>query len=153
MFGTLLLLFVMIPLVDLILLLQIGQVLHFWPTLALVILTGVVGAALARRQGMQTLARIQDELSNGRMPGRQLADGALIILAGALLLTPGFLTDLAGIALLIPPIRSLCRVGLSRWFSRRIKVETIIGPTGANGSPFSGSRPVRHVENAAIRES
>lgn len=99
--------------------------LGFWPTVGVVILTGFVGATLARWQGLRTLARIQGELASGRMPGDELADGALILLAAALLVTPGFLTDLLGAFLLIPPTRRLFRGALRRYFTRRMVVGNV----------------------------
>lgn len=122
MLGWLLILFIGLPLADLILLLRIGGVLGFWLTVGVVILTGLVGATLARWQGLRTLARIQGELASGRMPGDELADGALILLAAALLVTPGFLTDLLGVFLLIPLTRRLFRGALRRYFTRRMVV-------------------------------
>lgn len=122
MLGWFFILFIGLPLADLVLLLRIGGVLGFWPTVGVVILTGFVGATLARWQGLRTLARIQGELASGRMPGDELADGALILLAAALLVTPGFLTDLLGVFLLIPLTRRLFRGALRRYFTRRMVV-------------------------------
>jgi UPF0716 protein FxsA len=156
------LIFILVPLIDLVLLLRVGQMLGFWPTLWLVILMGMLGAALARRQGLQTLARINAELAAGQVPTTPLADGALILLAAALLITPGFLTDVFGLALLIPPVRRLVRSGLTRWFQRRIAVtgfptpsdwiegETLHGDPKTDEPP--GPRPVKHVENEAIQK-
>ena len=152
MLAWLFFLFVAIPLADLIVLLRIGEVLHFWPTLTLVILTGMAGAALARRQGLRTLARVQESLATGQMPGRELADGAIILLAAALLVTPGFLTDVFGLLLLIPPVRALFRGALASYFKRRIVVTGISRPmSGEPFDPFPG-QPARHVRNEAIRE-
>lgn len=162
MFGRLLLLFIAVPLIDLIALLRVGRLLGFWPTLALVLLMGTLGAALARAQGLRTLTRINNDLAAGRMPSDALADGALILLAGALLVTPGFLTDIVGLALLIPPVRGLFRKLLTKWFRSRVVV-TRIGPGGSwpaddglgatdsahNGSPV---RPVKRVENEALHK-
>ncbi len=122
MLGWLFILFIGLPLADLVLLLRIGGVLGFWPTVGIVLATGFAGAALARWQGLRTLARIQGELADGRMPGDDLADGALILLAAALLVTPGFLTDLLGVFLLIPVTRRLFRGALRRYFTRRTAV-------------------------------
>lgn len=113
MFARLLLLFIVVPLVELALLIQVGQVIGLGPTILLVLVTGVAGAALARREGVRTLTAIQRELAQGRLPGRALLDGAAILVGGAFLLTPGILTDLVGISLLLPVTR--------RWFGDRIK--------------------------------
>ncbi|HVP11717.1 MAG TPA: FxsA family protein [Phycisphaerae bacterium] len=162
MLGRLLLIFVLLAFVDLMLLIQIGQVLGLWATLALVMLTGMLGTALARRQGLQTLAHINTELAAGRAPTAALADGAVILLAAVLLITPGFLTDVLGLAMLVPPLRRLFRDLLARWFQRRVNVSGFASPTdwvpgdGLNGGSdtdaFSGPRPVKHVENEALRK-
>lgn len=108
MFGRLVLfVFVVVPLVELALLVQVGRMVGLWPTIGLVLVTGIAGGALARAQGLRTVARIQGELAQGRMPGRALMDGAAILGGGALLLTPGILTDVVGFALLLPPTRHL----------------------------------------------
>lgn len=125
MFGILVILFIALPFVDLWLLFQIGGWLTFWPTLGLVIATGIGGAALAKRQGISTIARIQGELAEGRMPTTELGEGVLILLAAAVLITPGFITDAFGLALLIPPVRRLFLAGLSAYFSTRITVASM----------------------------
>lgn len=157
MVGRLILAFIFVPLVDLVVLLRIGRELGFWPTLAVVILTGVVGATLARWQGLQTLTGIQASLSAGNIPTTQLADGALILLAAALLLTPGFLTDLAGLLLLIPPARAVFRRLLGRHFKARVEMFHVQGvdlespfedrdEVGFGGGP---RRPMKYVKNEA----
>ncbi|MCB0292521.1 MAG: FxsA family protein, partial [Calditrichaeota bacterium] len=105
MFAKLLFLFIAIPLAELALLVKLGEVLGFWPTIGLVIVTGILGASLAKAQGFMIYARIQQELAAGRMPTGELLDGLLILIGGIVLLTPGLLTDLCGFALLIPPLR------------------------------------------------
>jgi UPF0716 protein FxsA len=98
-------LFVVLPVAELALLLRVGRTLGFWPTLGLVLFTGVLGAALARREGTRTLGALRSEVARGGLPGRAILDGASILVGGALLLTPGFLTDALGFALLFPPTR------------------------------------------------
>jgi UPF0716 protein FxsA len=90
------------------------------PTIALVILTGVAGAALARAQGLGVVRRLQHELQQGGLPTDALIDGLLILVAGAVLLTPGLLTDLFGFWLLVPRGRSLVRSSVARWFNARL---------------------------------
>ena len=109
MFARLLVLFVVVPIVEFYLLLKLATWTDFWTTLALVLATGVVGAALARWQGIATLLTIQREFAEGRLPGKALLDGAMILVAAALLLTPGILTDLFGFSLLMPPCRAVYR--------------------------------------------
>lgn len=104
-FARLALLFVVVPILELLLLLQMGRWVGFWPTLALVISTGVAGAALARLEGLRVLLGAQRELRSGRMPTDALLGGVCVLIGGALLLTPGILTDLLGFSLLLPPTR------------------------------------------------
>lgn len=133
--------FVVLPLVELALLIRIGQFMGVWPTLALVVMTGMAGAALARREGLRVLIRFQAELAAGRVPGEALLDGISVLMGGVLLLTPGVLTDAAGIALLFPPTR--------RWIQRRVRSRleagirsgalrvVVLDPAGF-GRPFGG---------------
>lgn len=125
MFPLFALLFIVVPIIDFTLLFKIGSYLTFWPTLGLCLATGIGGAALARWQGFNTLARIQQSLSQGQMPAGALGEGALILVAAALLMTPGFITDAIGFSLLIPPIRRLYLTLLTRYFRSRIHVRTV----------------------------
>lgn len=109
MFVKLLVLFVVVPLIELALLIRIGQSIGLLTTVAIVVLTGVVGAALARREGLRTVWQIRTELAAGRFPVGRLLDGLMILVAGGLLLTPGILTDAVGLALLVPGTRNLLR--------------------------------------------
>ncbi len=113
MLARLALLFVVVPLLELALLIWIGQVVGLLPTILLVFLTGILGAALARREGLRTLAELQGELARGRLPGQALMDGLAVLVGGAFLLTPGILTDVTGFLLLLPPTR--------RWIQRRVR--------------------------------
>lgn len=117
----LLLLFIGVPLLELALLIELGQRIGFWPTLAIVILTGIAGAALAHWQGLRALARIQAELSAGKIPAAELLDGLLILIAGVMLLTPGFLTDICALLLLLPFVRTLVRQWLKAKFLRMVQ--------------------------------
>ncbi len=119
MFARLVLLFVGVPLVELYILHHVANGIGFWRTVGLVFATGVLGASLARWQGLSTLSRIQTEVSEGRIPGLALLDGAMILVAGALLLTPGILTDLFGFSLLFPP----CRYVYRKWLKARWNVQ------------------------------
>lgn len=109
MLARLALLFVTVPLAELAILVWVGRRMGLVPTVALVVVTGIAGAALARRQGLATLGRFRGALDAGRLPHRELLDGVLILVAGAVLLAPGLLTDLAGLLLLVPPVRRLVR--------------------------------------------
>lgn len=156
MLARLALLFVIIPLVELVLLVQLGQWVGLVPTVALVVGTGILGAALARAEGLRTWLAFQREVAEGRLPGRPLLDGLAVLIGGAFLLTPGLLTDLVGFSLLFPPTRGLIR----DWVRRR--VESAIesgqvrmqvwtpfgwsgsGPAGPGGGPESTGLDPRH---------
>ncbi len=105
----LLLLFTVVPLVELTLLLKVAEVTGWQFTIGLVLVTGVVGAVLAKWQGLVALQRIQTDLSQGKPPAAALFDGLLILVAGVVLITPGILTDAVGFALLLPPVRMVIR--------------------------------------------
>ncbi len=115
MFRWLLLLFLVVPLVEIYVLIQVGTVVGAFPTVLLVVLTAVLGAALMRLQGFSTLARVQASLNRGEIPATELVEGAILLVAGALLLTPGFVTDAVGFACLVPPWRT----ALARWLLAR----------------------------------
>jgi len=100
--GKLLLAFIFIPAVELILLLKVGSLIGFWATAGIILGTGVLGAALARHQGLGVMLQLQREMQAGRLPAVTIVDGVIVLIAGALLLTPGFLTDLIGFLCLIP---------------------------------------------------
>ncbi len=117
MLGYLILLFTLVPIVELALLIKVGQYIGVGYTLGIVVFTGVVGAYLAKMQGLFTLRRIQDDINQGRMPKDTLFDGVLILCSGILLLTPGFITDLIGFMGLIPFTRNLFK----QWLKRKIK--------------------------------
>lgn len=142
MLFRLLLLFTMVPIIELALLIWIGGYIGWLETIGLVLLTGFVGAALARSEGLRTLRQIQNEVAEGRMPAESMVQGAMILIAGALLVTPGVLTDAFGLCVLISPLRR----GLARLVIRslrgRIQI-THIGP--------DGPRPRRHVDARVTR--
>lgn len=117
MLGYLILLFIAVPIVELGLLIKVGQYIGVGYTLAIVIVTGVTGAYLAKLQGLLTLRRIQEDINQGRMPADRLFDGLLILCSGLLLLTPGFITDIIGFMGLIPFTRNLFK----RWLRQRIE--------------------------------
>jgi UPF0716 protein FxsA len=120
--ALLTLLFIVVPIAELYVILQVGQAIGVLDTIVLLILVSVVGAWLAKREGLGVLRRIQRSLDAGRVPGTELIDGFLILLAGALMLTPGFLTDILAILLLLPPVRVVVRRQLRRRFARRIEI-------------------------------
>jgi UPF0716 protein FxsA len=119
MFLRLLLLFTLVPLIELFLLVKLGTVIGIGATVLIVISTGVLGAWLARRQGLGVLRRLSEDLNEGRLPGDTLIDGLLILIAGALLLTPGLITDTIGFLLLVPQGRTVVRRMVAARFEKR----------------------------------
>jgi UPF0716 protein FxsA len=102
-------LFVFVPIVELAVIIQVGQAIGVVQTLLLMVVVSVAGAWLVKREGIGVWRRAQRQLDAGVMPGRELVDGVLIMVAGALLLLPGFVSDCLGILLLLPPVRALVR--------------------------------------------
>ena len=125
MFIRLLLLFTLVPLIELALLIEIGQKIGLWNTIAIVVLTGFIGAALARSEGFGIISRIQNELASGQLPGDSLIDGALVLAGALLLLTPGLITDAFGFALLLHFSRAVVKIYLKKYFSRKINTGEI----------------------------
>ncbi len=119
MFAALALAFLIVPFVELFVLIQVGQVLGAGPTILGLVLVSLVGAWLVKREGMGVLRRAREQIRVGQVPGQELVDGVLILFAGALLVTPGFLTDLFGILLLVPQVRALLRAASTAWLTRR----------------------------------
>ena len=134
MFGVLLVLFVAVPVLELYVIVQTAQSFGVLETVAALVLIGMAGAWLCKREGFSTLGKIQARLNEGRIPTRELQDGALILLAGALLLTPGFLGDIVGILLLLPPTRAIARTFLARVLRGRIRIATVGGRNVGFGS-------------------
>ena len=132
MLFRLLLLFTLVPLFELMLLIEIGKRINAGPTIGLVIVTGIVGAALARQQGLRTFARINHDLAAGHLPGDSLIDALLIFVAGALLVTPGVMTDGVGFLLLLPPVRAVLRNHLKKRFQAKFEIShmTNVHPPG-----------------------
>lgn len=135
MFPRLLLLFIGIPLIELVLFLLIGSRIGPVATIATVILTGILGATLTKRQGLQVLANYRQALAERRMPHAEVVEGLMILVAGAMLLTPGFLTDAIGFALLVQPIRAaLCAIA-----ARSLKDRVTVSVGGMSGFPGAGA--------------
>jgi UPF0716 protein FxsA len=128
-----LLLFVSAPLVELYFLIQVGSVIGALPTIALSILTAVIGGALVRVQGLGVLMRVREALDRGDAPALELLDGAVLLACGFLLLLPGFVTDIAGFLLLVPPLRH-----------RLIRRYVQVVPVGPGAEPGFGRHRVVH---------
>ena len=120
--AVLVVLFLVVPFLELFVLLQVGQQIGAIPTVVILIVVSILGGWLVKREGIGVWRRLNDQVRSGRVPGKELADGALILFGGALLLTPGFLTDILGMALLAPPTRAVVRVELLRRMARRVQV-------------------------------
>ncbi len=131
------LLFTIVPVVELALLIQIGGLLGLGPTLLLVMGTGFAGAWLARREGLRGWLAVRDELQEGALPGESLVHALLILVAGIVLITPGVITDIAGILLLIPPVRRGLIARVRERLSAQIERGTIQVMSGSGGG-FSG---------------
>lgn len=145
MFFKLLLIFIVVPLLELMVIIEMSSRIGLFYTLLTLLLISFVGAALARQQGYQALARVRLELGEGRVPGESLIDGALVLSGALMLLTPGYLTDAAGLLLLVPasrkPVRAYVRRRLERAVSRRtIKIYTP-GDDYTPGGPGNGGEP------------
>lgn len=119
MLPTLILIFVLTPIIELFLLIELGRVIGTWNIIFIVVVTGVVGAMLAKFQGLSVLRDIQMDLMRGILPTDRLFDGALVLMGGILLITPGVLTDLLGFALLIPFTRAGVKKVLKKWLKRK----------------------------------
>ncbi|MEE9368499.1 MAG: FxsA family protein [Pontiella sp.] len=116
-------LFIGLPIIELAVLLKVHEVFHFWPTFILVILTGAIGLTLVKRQGIEIVQTIQQEMGKGNLPAPQMMDGVMILIAGALLITPGLITDFSGFALLVPYVRERIRF----WLRDRLKAKVDSG--------------------------
>ncbi|MEM7141044.1 MAG: FxsA family protein [Actinomycetota bacterium] len=137
MFGFLLLLFAVVTLTEIWLIVQVNEVIGGWETFGLLILDSAIGAFLVKQQGMSILGKIQASLTQGELPTNPLIDGLLVLIAGALMLTPGFLTDGLGLLLLLPPTRAVVREVLKKRFAGRITV----GGAGFQGFGTYGFDP------------
>ncbi len=140
--GTLLLIaFLIIPVVEIALFIQIGGWIGLWPTLLLIVVTAVVGSTVIRAQGFGVLSRLQRRLDRGEAPLRELFDGVCLLIAGLLLLTPGFFTDAVGAVLLIPAARALAFEHLGRHLRGAVHIHGMAPPGDAPRDPRQGSKP------------
>lgn len=121
----LLALFILLPAVELAMLIQVDKLIGFWPTIGLILATGFIGGLLARREGLSVWRRLNQRLGEGGLPGKEMLDGVIILLAGALLITPGVLTDVFGFLGLLPPTRALIRKIVQKRIERAVKGGTI----------------------------
>jgi UPF0716 protein FxsA len=141
--GRLVALFILVPLLETYLFLQIGAWIGPLPALIIIVATGFLGAWLTRTQGLSVIKRFRAALAQGRIPQQEVVEGLLILIAGVLLLTPGFLTDAVGYLLLVPPLRLRAGNALRHYLLERFQRVTGAAPSGSGGSNPSGRRPSR----------
>ncbi|EOW9286860.1 FxsA family protein [Vibrio cholerae] len=139
MFPILLFLFIAVPVIEIALFIQVGGVLGVWPTIALVLLTVIVGASLVRSQGLQTLLTVQQRLAQGQLPAQQILEGVMLAVAGVLLLTPGFFTDILGMLVLLPAPRA--------YFAKQLMSRVVVGNIHASGAGFEQPNPFHDRAN------
>lgn len=137
---VLILLFIVVPLAELAVIIEVGQAIGVGPTIAILLLDSILGGYLLRAQGLAAWRRFNDTARAGRMPHREAFDGALVIFGGALLLTPGFITDVLGLLLLIPPTRALARRAVAGLVARRVFVG-VVGRGRPGGVGRGRARP------------
>ncbi|MBT5020882.1 MAG: FxsA family protein [Planctomicrobium sp.] len=150
----LLLLFTLIPFIELVILLQVHHAIsEVWGngvglliTVGTIIFTGIVGAALARQQGLSVIRQVQQQMGQAQVPGEALADGILVLIGAALLLTPGFLTDIFGFSLLIPGSRRFYRHRIIKWFQQRVRVHKSGGADVFVVDPVEREPSINEVE-------
>lgn len=141
--ALLALVFLVVPLVELFVLIQVGEVIGAWPTIGLLVLSAVVGGWLVRREGRRAWQALTTALQSGRMPARELADAGLVLVGGVLMVAPGFVTDVVGILLVLPVTRPLARAALTGMVTRRLLAAGGASYAPGRGGTTNGPRPPR----------
>jgi UPF0716 protein FxsA len=136
MFSRIVLLLLTVAVLEVVIFLKVSEWLGLLNTVAILLSIGVLGMTLLKREGLRVLLEVQERLSRGGVPGSQLAEGALLVIAGVLMVTPGFLSDLAGLSMLIPPVRRSVGRRLSAALARRV---TMVGPARPSEPPRGGA--------------
>jgi UPF0716 protein FxsA len=141
-------LFIVLPIAELYVIIQVGELIGLWPTLALLLADAIGGSVLLKHQGRGAWRRFNEALAERRFPGVEVVDGVLIVIGGTLLVTPGFITDIVGLFFLIPPTRALARKVLRRFTFGRVAILGAAGsglggwgPFGGGPGPGPGPRP------------
>ena len=148
MFKLLFILFLIVPLIEISILIQIGKVIGAGYTISLVIGTAVLGAALLREQGLSTLAKVQSSMDQGILPAIELVEGLILLVAGVMLLTPGFFTDIFGFIILIPFIRKrIAQILLKNFLQTHIKVHETASGTIIEGEHWETSDQNQQIRN------
>jgi UPF0716 protein FxsA len=159
----LIVLFIVIPIAELYVIIQVGELIGLWPTLALLLLDAVGGSMLLKHQGRGAWRRFNAALAERRFPGKEVVDGVLIVIGGTLLVSPGFITDIFGLFFLIPPTRAIARKVLKRFTIGRVAIIGSIpggfsggtggwGSGGPGGPAGPGGRPTRDYDFDATAE-
>ncbi|MCG8569680.1 MAG: FxsA family protein [Spirochaetes bacterium] len=120
MFYKLFFLFALVPIAEIYLIIQVGQNIGLLYTIGIIVITALLGSYFARSQGFKIIGKIQNGLRQGQIPGREMVEGVLVLIGGVLLLTPGFITDLAGFSLIIPFSRKVYAVWLTKYFQQKV---------------------------------
>ncbi len=138
--------FVAVPLIEIYVIVRVGQVIGAWWTILLLVVDGLLGSWLVRHEGSRAWRALTEALQTGRMPATELADGALILIGGTLMLTPGFVTDLVGVLMVLPVTRPVGRRVLARVITRRLRVVDLAGD-----QPWNGRGPGPGPEGPVVR--
>ncbi|MCU1677072.1 MAG: FxsA cytoplasmic rane protein [Frankiales bacterium] len=152
MFPLIVVAFIVVPIVEIYVLIQVGQQIGVWWTVALLLADGFLGAWLFKREGRRTWTAFNDALRAGRFPGKEVGNGALVLVGGTLLLSPGFVTDVVGALFLLPPTRGVARRVLMRVLRGRFGILGVLGDPGAG--PRMRTPPSRDegvIEGEAVR--
>jgi len=142
----LILLFIVVPIAELYVIIQVGQWIGVVPTLVLLLADALLGSMLLKHEGRSAWRRFNEALAARRFPGKEVADGVLIVIGGTLLLTPGFITDVFGLFLLVPPTRAIARRVLKRLTIGRFTVVGVGAGGPFGGPPPGGARPTRDYD-------
>jgi UPF0716 protein FxsA len=135
MFRVLFLLFIIIPIIEISVLMQVGELLGIWPTIGIVILSAWIGAKYVRQQGLATLQSVQAKMAQGEMPSSEIVTGLMLLVAGVLLVTPGFVTDIFGLSLLVPSVRTV----IATYVQKHINVNAHVAGNHAGASSHTGN--------------
>ena len=140
--------FVLVPIAEIAVFIEVGGIIGLWPTLGIVILTALLGTSLLRAQGLAAFGRAQAAMSEGRLPVEEVVHGFCLVIAGALLLTPGFLTDIAGFLLFVHPVRLMLARAAMKWFAKNGTVH--MHSNAGFGHPPQGTDPRGQTSDATI---
>ncbi|WP_448553655.1 FxsA family protein [Thalassotalea montiporae] len=141
MFRVLFILFVIVPIIEIAVLMQVGSLIGAWPTVAIVVITAWLGAKNVKAQGIATIQNLQTKMAVGEEPSQEIVAGLLLLVAGVLLVTPGFVTDAFGLSLLIPQVRS----GLVASVQQHLATQTVQGMQGMGGASFTYRQQSHHA--------